>query len=211
VRAVSGRYFFFDRQELQTDPGLPAVSQQQSDLFNQLDNNAFQAPGVITDPTAIIYPKPAVSAYVRQRPLELYAGVAFAGTSLSFGKQEIYWGPTTMGPLSLSINAEPTYNLRLDSTRPHPFPIFPSLGNYRFDLVFGKLSGHHHPARPYFNGQKIDLTFGQYLETSFTRWSILWGAGHPMTLRSLKDNLFSSNSTGTNFQYSCGRRIFLCE
>ena len=201
VRAVSGRYFLFDRQELQTDPGLPAVSQGQADLFNQLDNLSFQAPGVVTDPTAVIYPQPALAAYVRQRPLELYAGMAFAGTSLSFGKQEIYWGPTTMGPLSLSINAEPTYNLRLDSTRPHPFPFFPSLGSYRFDLVFGKLSGHHHPARPYFNGQKFEMTFGQYLEMSFTRWSILWGVGHPMTLRGLKDNLFSSNSTGTNFQY----------
>ena len=202
IRAVSGRFFFFDRQELQTHPGLPAVPQQQADLFDQLDNVPFQDPGVPTDPTAMIYPRPALSAYVRQRPLELYAGIAFAGTSLSFGKQEIYWGPTTMGPLSLSINAEPTYNLRLVSTRPHRFPFLPSLGSYRFDLVFGKLSGHHHPARPYFNGQKIDMTFGKYLEASVTRWSILWGEGHPMTLRSLKDNLFSTNSTGTNFQYA---------
>jgi hypothetical protein len=201
IRAVAGRFFLFDRQEMQKHPGLPAVSQQQADLFNQLDNISFQAPDVVTDPSAVIHPQAALASYVRQRPLELYAGVAFAGTSVSFGKQEIFWGPTTMGPLSLSINAEPTYNLRWTATRPHPFPIFPSLGSYRFDLVFGKLSGHVRPARPYFNGQKIDLTFARYFEASFTRWSLLWGKGHPMTLGSLKRNLFSSNSTGTNFQY----------
>ena len=200
-RAVAGRFFLFDRQELQTDPGLPAVTQARADLFNALDSLPFQDPSAPIPSGALILPVPALAAYVRQRPLELYAGVAFAGNALSFGKQEIYWGPTTMGPLSFSSNAEPTYNLRLIATRPHPFPIVPELGTYRFDLVFGKLSGHQHPARPYFNGEKIDFTFGQYLEMSFTRWSILWGVGHPITLHSLKDNFFSSNSTGSNFAY----------
>lgn len=202
LRASSGRLFFHVRQELQTDPGLPALSAARANLFNQLDNALFVYALAPTIPPAIVpQPTPAIAAYVRQRPLDLYAGYAFAGNALTFGKQEIFWGPTTMGPWSFSSNAEPTYNLRLVSTRPHPFPLVPQLGSYRFDIVFGKLSGHHYPARPYFNGQKISLTFGPYLETSFTRWSVLWGVGHPMTLRSLKDNIFSSNSTGTNFGY----------
>lgn len=199
-RAVSGRFFLYNRQELQTDPGLPAITPALANTFNQLDNVPFDATPIIPA-GALILPAPAVGAYVRQRPLELYAGVAFAGSAVSFGKQEIYWGPTTMGPLSFSSNAEPTYNLRWVWTRPHPFPFLPQLGTYRFDLTFGKLSGHHHPARPYFNGQKIDLTFGRYLEMSFTRWSILLGVGHPMTLGNVGRNLFSFNSTGTNFQY----------
>jgi hypothetical protein len=200
VRAVSGRFFFFNRQELQKTPGSPGTTPQQSSLFNQLDNIPFIVPGTTVPPVAIIPSSPPIGATVRQRPLDLYAGMAFAGTSLSFGKQEIFWGPTTMGPLSFSSNAEPTYNLRLVSTRPHALPFLPG-GSYRFDLVFGKLSGHHAPARPYFNGQKIDFNFGGMLEMSFTRWSILWGAGHPMTLGSLKDNLFSANSTGSTFAY----------
>lgn len=201
ARATAGRFFLGVRQELQTDPGLPAVSPAQANFLNQLDNIPFVDSPTLIPPEIIPQPAPAVPAYVRQRPLDLYAGIAFAGNSVSFGKQEIYWGPSTMGPWSFSMNAEPTYNLRFVATRPHPFPFFPQLGSYRFDVVFGKLSGHHYPARPYFNGQKVDLTFGPYLETSFTRWSVLWGVGHPMTLRSLKDNLFSSNSTGTNFLY----------
>lgn len=202
IRVVAGRFFLYDRQEIQTDPGLPALTVARANLFNQLDNVPFEIPAAPNiPPGALILPSPAVAAYVRQRPLGLYGGIAFAGNAVSFGKQEIYWGPTTMGPFSFSRNAEPTYNLRFLSTRPHPFPFFPELGSYRFDLVFGKLSGHMHPARPYYNGQKVELTFGRYLETSFTRWSVLWGVDHPMTLGSLKDNLFSSNSTGATFAY----------
>lgn len=192
ARAVAGRFFLYDRQELQTDPGLPAVSQQQSDLFDQLDNRDF---GSVAPNFS--YTASAIPAYIRQRPLELYAGVAFAGNQLSFGKQSINWGPTTGGSFSFSDNAEPTYNLRLVATRPHPFPLLPGLGSYRYDVFFGKLSGHHYPARPYFNGFKADLMFGRYLELGFSRWSILWGVGHPMTFHSLKANIFSSNSTGT--------------
>lgn len=191
VSAVYGRFFVYDRQELQLSPGSPANTPAQSQFLNQLDNVPYG-----TYPPNFYPPKPSTAAYFRQRPLELYAGVAFHNYSLSFGKQELYWGPTNMGPLAFSSNAEPTYNLRFDSTTPHKFPLVPQLGSYRFDLVFGKLSGHKYPARPYFNGQKIDLMFGQYLEMGFTRWSVLWGVGHPMTLRSLKDNFFSANSTG---------------
>ena len=199
ARAVYKRFFLYDRQELQQSPSLPGVTAAQSALFYQLDDVSINVPG-IAGPPPIPVTAPG-AAYLRQRPLELYAGVAFDGYSASFGKQEIFWGPTTMGPFSFSSNAEPTYNLRLIATRPHPFPFFPTLGTYRVDLVFGKLSGHHYPARPYYNGQKIDFTFGRLFETSFTRWSILWGVGHPMTLHSLKDNLFSENSTGSNFGY----------
>lgn len=198
VRATKGRFFFHVRQEAQRVPGLPGITAAHSVLFNQMDGQpAFSSP---IPPPAFPVTAPG-AAFFTQTPLTLYAGVAFAGNALSFGKQEIYWGPTTMGPWSFSMNAEPTYNLRLVSTRPHPFPFVPRLGTYKFDLVIGKLSGHKYPARPYFNGQKVDFTFGSNLELSFTRWSLLWGVGHPMTLGSLGRNLFSSASTGTTYFY----------
>ena len=197
ARAVYKRFFFYDRQELQQSPSNPGITAAQSALFYSLDDTPFH---VVANPPPdpVTPPSPA---YVRQRPLELYAGYAFDGFNLSFGKQELFWGPTTMGPFSFSSNAEPTYNLRLVASRPHPFPIFPAFGTYRLDLVFGKLSGHHYPARPYYNGAKVDFTFGRLLEMSFTRWSILFGADHPMTIGNLKRNLFSSASTGCGFGY----------
>jgi membrane-associated phospholipid phosphatase len=190
-RAHYGRVFFYDRQELQHSPGNPAESPEINALINQLDRD----PTGNGDPT--ILPIPARAAYDRQRPIELYGGVTFAGNALSLGKQELYWGPTTMGPLALSSNAEPNYNLRFMSTRPHPLPLIPSLGTYRFDIVLGKLSGHSYPARPWYNGQKVSFNFGDNLEIGFTRWSIFWGEGHPITLHSFKENVFSFNSTGS--------------
>src|SRR6185369_6539074 len=160
---------------------------------NRLDRISNGAP--------FIQPIPARAAYDRARPIELYGGIAFAGNTLSFGKQELYWGPSTMGPLAFSSNAEPTYNFRFVSTRPHPLPLVSSLGTYRFDFVIGKLSGHSYPARPWFNGQKISFNFGDNLELSFTRWSVFWGVGHPITLHSFKENLFSFSSTGNG---GCG-------
>lgn len=202
ARAQAGRFFFHVRQELQTDPGLPATTSERAALFNRIDNVPFTIQAAPTVPLQLIpQPEAALRAYVRQRPLDLYAGVAFAGNQLSFGKQEIFWGPTTMGPFSFSRNAEPTYNLRVVATRPHPFPLVPQLGSYRFDFVIGKLSGHSYPARPYFNGQKVELIFARYLDVSFTRWSVLWGVGHPMTARSFGRNFFSAASTGNNFAY----------
>ena len=189
ARANRGRLFFGLRVEGQRDPGNPVLTAAQAAT---LSTYSFLPPGVAPVPAS-----PGVPANFRHQTLALYAGFAFAGHQLSFGKQELYWGPGVMGPLSFSANAEPTYNLQLASARPHSLPFFPQLGTYSYDLVFGKLSGHHYPARPYFNGAKLNLVFADTLELGFSRWSILWGVGHPMTLGSLRRNLFSTSSTGT--------------
>jgi hypothetical protein len=188
-RAHDGRFFFYDRQELQHSPGNPGETPEQNQFINTLDQ-------IQPDSDPHIQPVPVRSAFERQGAIELYGGVAFAGNSLSLGKQELYWGPTTMGPLAFSSNAEPTYNLRFVSTRPHPLPWMSSIGTYRFDVVLGKLSGHSYPARPWYNGQKADFNFGDNLEISFTRWSIFWGVDHPITFHSFKANVFSFDSTG---------------
>jgi membrane-associated phospholipid phosphatase len=188
-RAHSGRWFFYDRQELQHDPGNPAETPAVNQLINTLDHLGPDDPEIL--------PIPQRSAFERQGAMELYGGIAFAGNSLSLGKQELYWGPTTMGPIAFSSNAEPTYNLRFVATRPHPLPFFPSLGTYRFDIVLGKLSGHSYPDRPWYNGQKAEFNFGKDFEMSFTRWSVFWGVGHPITFHSFKANVFSFNSTGS--------------
>jgi hypothetical protein len=188
-RAHDGRFFFYDRQELQHSPGNPAETPARNQLINTLDQ-------IQPDSDPHIRPVPASAAFNHQGALELYGGIAFAGNSVSMGKQELYWGPTTMGPLAFSSNAEPTYNLRFVSTRPHPLPFVPSFGTYRFDIVLGKLSGHNYPERPWYNGQKADFNFGDNLEISFTRWSIFWGVDHPITFHTFKQNVFSFNSTG---------------
>ena len=191
VRATRDRLFFYVREEYQG-----AATPQDLPLNTRLYLASLDTSPVPGGPLPL-EPEPSRSPIRRQRPLELYAGIAFGGNALSFGKQELYWGPLVSGPLAFSANAEPTYNLRFVSTRPHPFPGFLSeYGAYRFDLIAGKLSGHAFPQRPWFNGQKLTLNLGRNLELGFTRWSIFAGVGHPMTLGRWRQNLFSFSSTG---------------
>ena len=114
-RAHDGRLFFYAREEFQHSPGYPAETPAQNQLFNTLDRFTIaNAP--------FIQPVPGRSAFNHVGAIELYAGVAFAGNTLSLGKQEIYSGPTTTGPLAFSSNAEPTYQPALSSNQAASFP-----------------------------------------------------------------------------------------
>lgn len=191
VRATHDRLFFYVREEYQGAAKPQFVSLNTRLYEASLDvSPAAGGPFPVPDPVS-------GNSIHRQRALDLYAGIAFGGTALSFGKQQIYWGPLVSGPLAFSANAEAPYSLRLVSTRPHALPLLPRIGTYRIDLVAGKLSGHAFPERPWFNGQKITFNVGKNLEVGFTRWSVFAGVGHPLTLRRFKDNLFSLNSTGS--------------
>src|ERR1700692_4406644 len=78
VRAHYGRLFFYDRQEARHGPGNPAESPAINQLINTLDQ-------IQPDSDPHIQPVPAIAAFNRQRPIELYAGVAFEGNALSLG------------------------------------------------------------------------------------------------------------------------------
>jgi hypothetical protein len=188
VRSRRDRLFFYVQEEYQGAAKPQAVS-----LNTRLYQASLDVSPVPGGPFPLP-PPPSSDAISRQRPLGLYAGIAFDGMALSFGKQQLFWGPLVSGPLSFSANAEAPYSLRLVSTRPHT--LHAGLATYRIDLVAGKLSGHSFPERPWFNGQKIAFNVGKNLEIGFTRWSLLAGVGHPMTTHRWLSNIFSRNSTG---------------
>jgi hypothetical protein len=184
VAAKSGRFSLYVRDEFQHAPGYSTYPQ------NVLDYIYGPSDGI--DPVPLTG---AVGDVARSRPLEMYAGVALGGYEFQFGKQEMYWGPTYDAPLSWSVNAEPTYNFQLVATRPHQLPGFlAQYGTWRVDLVMGKLSAHTHPARPWFNGQKITLNLGDNLEIGFTRFSVFAGVGSGLTLKNFLRNIFSFTS-----------------
>jgi hypothetical protein len=58
----------------------------------------------------------------------------------------------------------------------------------------GKLGGQMYTWRPWFNALKISFKLTENLEMGFTRWSILWGVGHPITVHSLIRNFVSTSS-----------------
>jgi membrane-associated phospholipid phosphatase len=185
MTAVDGRFFFYARGEYQHAPGRPAESLAVQTLIGSLDGTPVHLPA----------PVPATNRFY---PLDLYAGAQLGGYAITFGKQSLWLGPGESAPLTMSDNADPMYMLRLAHTSPFYLPgILRNLGPIQDEYLFGKLSGHHFPARPFFNLQKITFHPTKNLEIGFTRASLWAGEGRPFTARSLARNLFSLNDSST--------------
>jgi hypothetical protein len=89
-RAHDGRFFFYDRQELQHSPGNPAETPAINQLINVIDRSQPD-----TDP--VIQPIAAKAAFDRVGAMELYGGVAFAGNSLSLASRSSIGDPRRWG------------------------------------------------------------------------------------------------------------------
>jgi len=180
--ATAGRFFFYTKGEYQHAPGRgPLTTEQQQIIANQ-DANPVQTPA-------------AVDSINRFYPIDMYAGVQMGEYAVSIGKQSLWLGPTEMGPLMVSNNADPMYSVRLSRTAPLMLPGFLKLlGQIRFEVMFAKLSGHQFPQRPFFNLQKISFHPTENLEVGFTRASLWAGVGHPFTIGTLGKNFGSLTS-----------------
>ena len=182
ARAWSGRFFAYVNGEMQHTPGQPEYSLGVRSTISLLDG--------IPLPSG----KPQESV-TRFRLLDAYAGARVGNVEISVGKQTLWWGPTYDAPLSFSNNAEPTKNLRISTVHPFRFSgILRHLGDIRGEFVIGKLGGHQYTSRPWFNAQKLSFKLTENLEMGFTRWSIFWGVGHPITVRSFFRNFTSTSS-----------------
>jgi hypothetical protein len=189
ARAESGRYFTFVRAEYQHAPGSAPYSSSVRETIARLDGVPVQAAASI----------PATN---RIRLLDGYIGARFGNVQVSFGKQSMWWGPTYDAPLSFSTNAEPTKNLKLATVHPIRLPgVLKHLGALSGEFVIGKLGGHQYTWRPWFNAQKVSFKLTDNLEMGFTRWSIFWGVGHPITAGSFLRNFTSTESPAGTSQF----------
>jgi hypothetical protein len=186
ARAQSGRFFAYVQGEIQHAPGAEGYSPSVRETISRLDG-APLAPavrGATTD---------------RVRLLDTYAGVRLGDVQFSVGKQSMWWGPPYDAPLSFSNNAEPTKNFKAALDHPIRLPgVFKYLGDVRGEFVIGKLGGHSYTWRSWFNAQKLSFKLTENLEMGFTRSSIFWGVGHPITARSLIRNFTSTESPLVN-------------
>jgi hypothetical protein len=176
--ATDGRFSAYINGEYQSAPGRDPYSLRVREAISSLDGIPLQ-------------PAEPRSNTNRFRTIEAYAGVRLGGLEVSVGKQSLWWGPTYGAPLSFSNNAEPTKNLKISTV--HPVHVWPVQG-ISGEFVMGKLGGHRYTWRPWFNALKLSVKLTDNLEMGFTRWSILWGVGHPITARSFVRNFVSTNS-----------------
>ncbi len=189
VRAESGRFFGYFRGEYQHAPGQDAYPLATRQLIATLDSNPVQAPEAVAETN-------------RFRPMEAYVGMRLSNLELSVGKQALWWGPTYDAPLMFSDNAEPTKNAKISMVHPYLLPGFLRyLGEVRTEFVFGKLGGQKYTWRPWFNAQKISIKLTENLELGFTRASVLWGVGHPITLNSFGRSILTYSSSFASGPY----------
>ncbi len=109
--AIAGRFFFYTQGEYQHAPGRGPLTPAQETVIAQEDLNPVQTPA-------------AVNSIDRFYPIDMYAGVRMGEYELSVGKQSLWLGPTEMGALMVSNNADPMYSVRFSRTTPLVLPGF---------------------------------------------------------------------------------------
>jgi hypothetical protein len=184
IEAGAGRFSFYTRSEFQRSAPFTSPARALAVTLNQIVPVRNAAPGGIE----------------RFQPLEMYVGAEFGKWALTMGSQSLWWGPGEAGPLSFGDNSAPFPMFRLTSAIPLGLPGFlRRFGVFRLDLVGGELTGHHLPARPLVNAQKLAWNITDDLEVAFTRWSLFDGAGvHAFTAGSVIRNLFANGATFGN-------------
>ncbi len=194
-RAEAGSLAFYVRGEYQHAAAPPAVSA------------SVQAAIAANDQIPLL-PAATPTDLNRFRLLDSYVTFGFKGFQISAGKQSLWWGPGSGGPLLLSDNAEPIPMVQISRIFPTKLPsIFSWLGPVRTEFFFGKLEGHQFPQRPYIHGQKISFKPTPNLELGFSRTVIFAGIPQPLTWGTFYNSFFSTSSGNPDPRYKPGARL----
>ncbi len=158
----AGAFAFYVRGEYQHAAPLPAYSEPLRQLIGDIDGtiSADGSPPQLPTHTAAID---------QVALLDAYGAWNFRSVQLSVGRQSLEWGPGD-SPLMYSNNAAPMDMMRLTNPSPWKLPGFLGwLGPMRLDFFIGGMAGHHYPADPALQGQKISLKPTPNLEFGFSR------------------------------------------
>lgn len=177
--ATSNRFALYFSGEFQHSPGAPAYSQPVREAIATADQNPVQP----------ATPFAEVNRFTVQNA---YISTNIESWNLSFGKQDLWWGPAFDSSFQFSNNAEPTYMFRLSRTRPFTLPwIFRYLGPMDTGLFVGRVRGNDFPQRPFFHGEKIAFRPTRNLTLGFSRTVQFGGEGRAMTSGAIWNSYFS--------------------
>ncbi|MGA7218565.1 MAG: capsule assembly Wzi family protein [Candidatus Sulfotelmatobacter sp.] len=196
--AVAGPLSRFVRGEYQHAPAVAGLSAPAAQAIQAADGYPIAPP---TDPT------PAVN---RIDLLEGYAGIQLDNWQITFGKQSLWWGADSSGPMLFSNNAEPIVMLQINRVKPWQLPsVLGALGPIRVDYLVGRLTGYHWVVtgnnfvgswtqtlsdQPFIVGEKISLRPTSNLELGFSLTALFGGPGVPATLHKLLQAGFSTGN-----------------
>lgn len=181
--ATAGRFAIYVSGEYQHAPNAPGYSSAVQEVISNIDHNPVQP----VEPIAAI----------NQFSLEnAYLSTNIESWNLSFGRQNIWWGPDYGSSFLYSDNAAPLYMVRLNRVTPFYLPwFFRLLGPAKLDLFVGRPQGHEFPARPLIHGEMISFKPTQNLELAFSRTVVFGGVGRAMTPQAIWNSYFSFTSS----------------
>jgi membrane-associated phospholipid phosphatase len=210
-RAVAGPFSFYVRGEYQHAPSVAALPLQARQVIQNVD-------GLPAAPLGT--PVPAAN---QMDLLEAYVGLQLKDWQFTFGKQELWWGADTSGPMVFSTNAEPITMLQINCVKPFNLPgILGRLGPMRVEYILGRLSGQHwvfssnsgftgswtKPLgdQPFIIGQKISFKPSPNLELGVSATTLFAGAGVPFTAHTFLRAMFSTGNGNPGTASDAGDR-----
>lgn len=125
----------------------------------------------------------------RVRPLGAELVASLGNFAVSFGQEEMWWGPGHFSTIAQSTNADPIPGFRLQNTHPFQLPLFLRyLGQFRMQVFFGRLDAGRIPtfvggqlesfARPFISGQTVSFKTLPNLEWGVTHAIMFGGHGN---------------------------------
>jgi hypothetical protein len=196
ARATAGPFAFYVRGEYQHAPGIAdPIERPRETVFADEFN------------TSTLPPHRPIPEVNRTRLLDAYVAFNLKNWQISFGKQSLWWGPSSSGPLMWSSNADPVWMLRLSQSNPIKLPsILGWLGPVRSEMLFGRFAGHHFVRtqrgsqgnfdtplanQPFVYAQKLSFKPTPNLEFGVSRSGIFGGPDFPLTFGNVGRAVFS--------------------
>lgn len=218
-RAVAGLASLYMRGEYQYASAIPAYSptvQQAIANFDQYSETWYLPNGTPLPPNFDMISGTAN----RVRFVEAYASINVANWQISFGQQNLWWGPDRTTSLIFSNNAQALPMLRFARVKPIRMPHFLDwVGPVHFDSFFAREGGIHYvglgspinfdtaiyalygsPSQPlnpppYMWGVTFSFEPTPNFEIGFSHTTIFAGYGRPLNLATFL-HTFSINGNG---------------
>ena len=181
--ATAGRFAVYVSGEYQHAPSAPAYNLTVQQAIANIDHNPVQP----------VQPIAEINQFSLQNA---YISTNIESWNLSFGRQNVWWGPAYGSSFLYSNNAAPLYMVRLNRITPFYLPWFLRyLGPAKLDFFVGRPQGHEFPPRPLMHGEMISFKPTKNLELSFSRTVMFGGVGRAMTPEAIWNSYFSFTSS----------------
>lgn len=200
AQSEAGRFALYFRGEYQHAPSASGYSPA---LFQYLSEDIDGIP-VATNPNQATIPLGPIASVNTFRVQEAALSYNILNHSISFGKNDHWWGPGQGGAFAFSNNAENIYSFQIDRTEPLRIPLLSRLtGPFRYQFFVGSLKGHTDPNSPWLHGEKVSFKPTENLEFGFERTVIWGGKDHvPITLHSFLKSFFSVQNVSPQEKFS---------